>query len=54
MAAMKVYEYEVNGVKHTAQMTEEDAERLGGKEVKAGSAPKTKAAPAPANKAATA
>lgn len=52
MASMKLYEYKVGNVTHTAQMSEDDAERLGAKEVKAAKAPTTKARQAPANKAA--
>lgn len=52
---MDVYEYEVNGVKHTAQMTAEDSKRLGAKKAKDALAPvaapsATKAAPTPENK----
>lgn len=48
---MEVYEYEVNGVLHTAQMTSEDAKRLGAKRAKGALAPtESKAAPAPENK----
>lgn len=51
MAELKLYEYEVGGVKHTAQMTAEDAKRYNGKPAKGGATPSTKAAPAPENKA---
>lgn len=51
MAELKLYEYEVGGIKHTAQMTAEDAKRYDAKAVKAGATPSTKAAPAPENKA---
>ena len=49
--SLKLYEYEVNGIKHTAQMTAEYAEQVGAKEVKAAKAPTTKARQAPENKA---
>lgn len=49
MADLKLYEYEIGGVTHTAQLSTEDAERLGAKEAKA---PATKARQAPANKGA--
>ncbi|ATW59005.1 hypothetical protein PBI_MAHDIA_6 [Gordonia phage Mahdia] len=52
VASMKLYEYKVGNVTHTAQMSEDDADRLGAKEVKAAKAPTTKARQAPANKAA--
>lgn len=48
-STLKLYEYEVAGVVHTAQMSAEDAERLGAKEAGARQA---KARQAPANKAA--
>ena len=51
MAEMKMYEYEVGGIKHTAQMTEEDAKRYQAKPVRQAPAPRTKAAKTPANKA---
>lgn len=46
MAKIKEYEVNINGIRHTLQLTEEDAERVGATEVKA-------AKTAPANKAAT-
>lgn len=52
MADLKLYEYEIGGVKHVAQMSSEDADRYKAKLVKSGSAPTTKAAPAPENKGA--
>ncbi|AWY06508.1 hypothetical protein HOT45_gp06 [Gordonia phage Trine] len=52
MADLKLYEYEVAGVLHTAQLTSEDAERLQAKEVRSARAPRTKAAKAPENKSA--
>ena len=51
MADLKLYEYEIGGVTHTAQLSTEDAERLGAKEAKGAKAPATKARQAPANKA---
>ena len=50
--ALKLYEYEVGGIVHIAQMTSEYAETVGATEVKAAKAPTTKARQAPANKAA--
>lgn len=47
---LKLYEYEVGGVTHTAQMSSDDAERLGAKEVKGAKAPANKSRQAPANK----
>ena len=52
---MDVYEYDVNGITHTAQMTAEDAKRLGAKKAKARSPrevvrPQSKAGPTPENK----
>ena len=47
---LKIYEYEVGGVAHTAQLSAEDAERYGAKEAKGAKAPATKARQAPANK----
>lgn len=34
MAEMKLYEYDVNGVTHVAQLSEEDADRYGRKALK--------------------
>lgn len=48
MAKIKEYEVNINGIRHTLQLTEEDAERIGATEVKA-KTPANKAA-APANK----
>lgn len=50
MADLKLYEYEIGGVTHTAQLSAEDAERLGAKSVRGAKAPVTKARQAPANK----
>lgn len=50
MADLKLYEYEIGGVTHTAQLSTEDAERLGAKTVRTAKAPTTKARQAPANK----
>ena len=47
---MKLYEYEVNGVGHVAQMSDADAKRLKAKAVRQAAPAKTKAAPAPENK----
>lgn len=47
---LKLYQYKVGGIVHTAQMTAEDADRLEAKEVKAAPAPTTKAATPPENK----
>lgn len=52
MAELKLYEYEVNGIKHVAQMTAEDAKRYDAKAAKAGAVPTTKGAAAPENKSA--
>lgn len=51
MADLKLYEYEIGGVTHTAQLSTEDAERLGAKTVRTAKAPTTKARQAPENKA---
>lgn len=40
---LKIYEYEINGIAHTAQLDAETAERYGAKEVKGGHAPANKA-----------
>lgn len=48
--ALKLYEYEVGGITHTAQLSAEDAERYGAKEVKGAKAPANKSRQAPANK----
>lgn len=42
-AALKIYEYEVNGIKHTAQLDEETADKYGATLVKAAQAPANKA-----------
>ena len=53
MADMKLYEYEVNGIKHTAQMTSDHAKAYpGAKEVKAAPVPKNKQAATAENKSA--
>lgn len=54
-SGMDVYEYDVNGITHTAQMTAEDAKRLGAKKAKGAlppeeTAPQSKAGPTPENK----
>lgn len=51
-STLKLYEYEVGGIVHTAQMDDDYAEKLGAKEVKSAKAPTTKARQAPANKGA--
>ena len=53
MPDMKLYEYEVNGIKHTAQLTSEHAKNYpGAKEVKAAPVPKNKQAATAENKSA--
>lgn len=42
-AQLKIYEYEVNGIKHTAQLDEETAEKYGAVAVKSAQAPTNKA-----------
>lgn len=48
--ALGIYEYEVNGVKHTAQLTADDAKRLDAKKVQKAQA--AKSGPTPENKSA--
>lgn len=53
MAELGVYEYDVNGVKHTAQLDADDAKRYKAKKVQKGQAPReTKQAATPENKGA--